>query len=94
VPEGFATPKYCAFGGRELERFVAPRAARDIDGLIALLVYTRGDLHHFADNPNRVQPSLFAQNQFEGISSLMRFISRWALMTKMMAVNNSFPKGT
>jgi len=72
----------------------ARKFSRDIDGLIALIVYTRGDLHHFVDNPNRLQPSLFAQNQFEGLSSLMRFVSRRALMTRMIEVNNSFPEDT
>jgi hypothetical protein len=67
---------------------------KDPDGILKLIVHTRGDLHHFADNPNKTQPSPFNQHQFEGLSSIMRFVSRRALMSRMMRVNNSFPSGS
>lgn len=70
------------------------RMPTDATGMMKLIVYTRGDLHHFADNPNKIQPSLFQQDQFEGLASIMRFISRRALLNRMMAVNNSFPQGS
>jgi hypothetical protein len=67
--------------------------SRDADGILKLIVRTRGDLHHFADNPNKTQPSAFDQHRFEGLSSIMRFVSRRALLNKMLRINNSFPSG-
>jgi hypothetical protein len=67
--------------------------SRDVDGILKLIVHTRGDLHHFADNPNKTQPSPFDQHRFEGLSSIMRFVSRRALMSSMMHINNSSPPG-
>jgi hypothetical protein len=40
----------------------------DVDGIIGLVVNSRGDLHHFQNNLNRIQPTTFDQDDFETIA--------------------------
>lgn len=46
----------------------------DFAGIVGLIVKTRGDLHHFTNNPNRIQGSPFTQANFRPVAILIRTI--------------------
>jgi hypothetical protein len=48
--------------------------------LIELLVRTRGNLHHFQNNPNREQGSPLVHDKYEGIAYLARQLAHAAIM--------------
>ncbi len=47
----------------------------DTEGIIELLVLTRGELHHFNNNPNRVEATPFTHDNFKSITLLLNVIS-------------------
>jgi hypothetical protein len=56
---------------KAISELLASRNKRfDVDGVIDLLVSTRGDLHHFTNNPNKLQGTPFTQRQFRPIAFL------------------------
>lgn len=59
-----------------LEVTIAPSASE----LIALLVSTRGRLHHFQNNPNREQGSPLVHDKYEGITYLARHLAHGSLL--------------
>ncbi len=58
----------------------------DVEGFLFLVVHTRGELHHVADSPHKIQPSPFVQDEFEGLADVVRFLSRRALLNAMMRI--------
>jgi hypothetical protein len=66
----------------------------DADGLLSLLVWTRGDLHHFANNPNKVGGSPLSHEGYEGIAMLARYLSRRGLLAQMERLNRQANAGS
>jgi hypothetical protein len=61
------------------------RKKLDVDGVIHLLAYTRGDLHHFAKNSKTVKASPLTQDNYESLSRFTMEICRVALFEEMNA---------
>jgi len=59
----------------------------DIDGLIHLLVATRGALHHFADNPHKTQGTPFDHKEFETIAWISLGLATRAISQKILEIN-------
>jgi hypothetical protein len=70
------------------------RKRPDADGFLSLLVWTRGDLHHFANNPNKTSGSPLTHKEYEGIAMLARFLSRRGLMLQMERLNTHANPGS
>jgi hypothetical protein len=66
---------------------------KDREGLIELLVRTRGDLHHFANNPYKPEGSPFSNYRYEGIAVLSREFSLHGLLLQMLESNDKAHKG-
>jgi hypothetical protein len=66
----------------------------DHDGFLSLLVWTRGDLHHFVNNPNRAAGSPLTHDDYEGIAMLARYLSRRSLMLQMEKLNRQANPGS
>lgn len=62
----------------------------DADGLIHLLVATRGDLHHFADSSSKKQGTPFNQSEFESIAWMALGLATRAILQKIVDINQSF----
>jgi hydroxypyruvate isomerase len=58
------------------------------------LVWTRGDLHHFANNPNKTSGSPLTHEEYEGIAMLARYLSRRGLMLQMERLNTQANPGS
>jgi hypothetical protein len=50
------------------------------EGLVGLLVSTRGMLHHFQNNPNREQGSPLAHDKYEGVAYLARQLAHGSIL--------------
>lgn len=59
----------------------------DVEGLIHLLVSTRGDLHHFTDNPNKKQGTPFDHAEFETIAWVSLGLTTRAILQKILEIN-------
>ena len=66
----------------------------DADGFLSLLVWTRGDLHHFANNPNKAGGSPLTHDEYEGIAMLARYLSRRGLMAQVERLNRHANPGS
>jgi len=61
----------------------------DVDNLISLIVSTRGDLHHFMNNPNKVQGTPFNHKEFETIAWVSLGIAVRAILQKILDVTTN-----
>lgn len=61
----------------------------DVDGIIHLVVATRGDLHHFADDPNKTRGTPFNHKEFESIAWVALGLAIRAILQKMIEINLS-----
>jgi len=59
----------------------------DTEGIIHLLVSTRGDLHHFTNNPNKKQNMPFNDKEFESISWMTLGLATRAILQKILEIN-------
>jgi len=57
----------------------------DVDGIVHLLVHTRGDLHHFAKDSKTLKTSPLSQDEYESLSRFSMEICRFALSEEMNA---------
>ena len=61
------------------------------EDLMHLLVHTRGDLHHFINNPKRPQPSPLNHEDFEGITFLAKDLAHKGILAAMLRLNPTKP---
>ncbi|GAG61785.1 unnamed protein product, partial [marine sediment metagenome] len=61
----------------------------DVDGIIHLVVATRGDLHHFADDTNKTRGTPFNHKEFESIAWVALGLAIKAILQKMIEINMS-----
>lgn len=59
------------------------------DAVLELVVMTRGDLHHFQNNPNRPQGTPFRHNEYEAIAFLTRGLAINAIIFCIMHINQA-----
>ncbi len=64
----------------------------DRDGLITLLVRSRGDLHHFQNNANRIQPNTFNQDEFEVIAFITFYLAEASIKQRINLLNEEFKR--
>jgi hypothetical protein len=66
------------------------RAGRslDTDGAIEYLVSTRGRLHHFTHNPNRIEGTPFTDPGFEPIAELARGLATCGIFHYIVEINS------
>jgi hypothetical protein len=60
-----------------------------IDAIIDLIVSTRGDLHHFQNNPSRPQGTPFRHTEYEAIAFLTRGIAIGAIFFRLGQINEA-----
>ncbi|MBZ5678022.1 MAG: hypothetical protein LAP61_27575 [Acidobacteriia bacterium] len=58
---------------------------RDVEGIIHMLVWTRGDLHHFVNNPKKLTGSPFTHRRYEPLASFAHDICLNVLMHEIQA---------
>ena len=58
-----------------------------VDSIIELIVKTRGDLHHFVNNPRKVQGTPFNHQEFETIAWIMLGVSVFVISQKIAEIN-------
>ncbi|MBT4539739.1 hypothetical protein HOC32_05615, partial [Candidatus Woesearchaeota archaeon] len=58
-----------------------------VDNIISLIVSTRGDLHHFMNNPNKVQGTPFNHKEFETIAWVTLGIAVRTILQKIIEIN-------
>jgi len=58
-----------------------------VDSLLELIVRTRGELHHFTDNPNRPQGTPFTHKEFRSIASVTGAIALFTILFKIVDIN-------
>lgn len=61
----------------------------DTEGLIYLLVATRGELHHFVNNPNKSQGTPFNHKNFESIAWVALGLAKRAILQKIFQINTN-----
>lgn len=61
----------------------------DSTGIIHLLVRTRGDLHHFYNNQNKLQATPYNHNEFESIAWLTGGLAYRAILQQIVKINNN-----
>ncbi len=59
----------------------------DVDGIIYLIIKTRGSLHHFTSNENIMQGTPFNHQEFESIAWIVLGISTRAILQKILELN-------
>ena len=59
----------------------------NVEGIIHLLVSTRGDLHHFTNNSKKKQNTPFNHNEFESISWMSLGLGVKAILDKTLEIN-------
>ncbi len=59
----------------------------NVEGIIHLLVSTRGDLHHFTDNSNKKQGTPFDHVEFETIAWISLGLATRAILQKILEIN-------
>ncbi len=62
---------------------------RTVEGIIHMMVWFRGDLHHFVNNPKKLEGSPFTHQRYEVLASFTRDVSLHVLMHEILA---RFPK--
>jgi hypothetical protein len=70
-----------------LKALKARNKQADINGIIELMVSARGDLHHFQDKPQRVQPTTFNHDQFEVLAFIAFYLAEWGIKQQMAAMD-------
>jgi hypothetical protein len=65
------------------------RKRRDVEGVIHMLVWVRGDLHHFVNNPNKLTGSPFTHHRYE---TLAWFIHDVCLQVLTTEITNRHPE--
>jgi len=65
----------------------------DFEGIVHLLVRTRGELHHFTNNTNRLAGTPFTQRAFETVAHLASVLSFEALSRQTIFVNQKHGVG-
>jgi hypothetical protein len=58
---------------------------RTVDGIIHMLVWLRGDLHHFVNNPKKLSGSPFTHHRYEVLASFLHDICLKVLMHEILA---------
>ncbi len=58
-----------------------------VKGIISLIVKVRGDLHHFFNNKNKIEPTPFNQKAFESIALVMLFLSCSSILGRVVEIN-------
>jgi hypothetical protein len=71
-----------------LEMLKRRNKAFDVDGIIELLVRTRGDLHHFQFHSNRQQASPLNQEEYEAIATLSLELAAGAIRQAMDEIDS------
>jgi len=74
------------------EMLKAKNKAMTTDDVIELVVLTRGDLHHFQNNPNRPQGTPFRHNEYKAIAFLTRGLAINAIIFRVMEINQALVK--
>jgi hypothetical protein len=62
---------------------------RTVDGVIHMITWVRGDVHHFVNNPKKLVASPFTQHRYEILASFLHDICLHVLMNEILA---RFPK--
>ncbi|HEX8141411.1 MAG TPA: hypothetical protein VF553_02380 [Pyrinomonadaceae bacterium] len=65
-----------------------------VDALIELIVRTRGDLHHFQNNPNRPQPTPFRHSEYESIAFITLGVALHSILYKIADINQAHKAGS
>lgn len=79
----------------ELQTILARRGKQlDAEGVIHLLVRTRGELHHFSNNPNRLQGTPFTHKTFQPIADLAHLISTHVIQSQIVFINQKLRNST
>jgi hypothetical protein len=73
---------------RLTEEFSRVGRSLDIDGMIEHLVSTRGRLHHFTHNPNRLEGTPFTDPAFEPIAEVARGVATFGIYHYVVEINN------
>jgi hypothetical protein len=61
-----------------------------VRSVIELIVATRGELHHFTNNPNRPQGTPFTHSEFEAITFVVHGLAINAILQKMIVIDAQF----
>jgi hypothetical protein len=59
------------------------------EGIITLIVKTRGALHHFTDAPNKIQATPFCQHDFEYLAWASMGLAYHSILMKILCINQS-----
>ncbi|NVM03924.1 MAG: hypothetical protein HWN67_16450, partial [Candidatus Helarchaeota archaeon] len=59
----------------------------NVEGIIHLIVSTRGDLHHFVNNPNKPQGTPFNHKEFTSIAWVAQGLAVRAILQKILEIN-------
>jgi len=59
----------------------------DVEGVIHLLVKTRGELHHFTNNPNRPQGNPFTNKAYQSLAHMTLVLSYYAIQRQTVLIN-------
>lgn len=71
-----------------IQRMLSARSKQfDVEGIIHLLVKTRGELHHFTNNPNRPQGNPFTHKAYQPLSHMTLVLSYCAVQRQMILAN-------
>jgi hypothetical protein len=62
---------------------------RTVDGIIHMITWVRGDVHHFVNNPKKLTASPFTHHRYEILASFLHDICLNVLMAEILA---RFPK--
>jgi hypothetical protein len=58
-----------------------------VDSLLELIVRTRGELHHFTNNPNKPQGTPFTHKEFRSIASVTGALALFTILFKVVDIN-------
>jgi hypothetical protein len=58
-----------------------------VDAIIELIVRTRGELHHFQNNPNRPQPTPFSHKEYESLAFITMGVALLAVLLRIVDIN-------
>jgi len=65
----------------------ARNVALNREGIVTLIVKTRGDLHRFLDAPNKIQATPFSQKDFECLAWVTMGLAYHSILMKILAIN-------
>jgi len=80
-------------GVLSIDEFLAlAKKRRDVDGIIQMLVWVRGDLHHFVNNPNKLTGSPFTHHRYETLAWFIHDVCVQALTSEIISRHPEAPK--